>query len=300
MIAKRIPPISIGLPVYNAERYLEETLISILSQTYNDFTLIISDNCSTDRTQEICQTYAAQDTRIQFFGNEENVGSAKNFNRVFSLSESKFFKWAASDDLIAPEFLTVCLDILDNEPEVILSYPKARLIDPAGEDMGTYEDGLNMVSTSPHVRFLQVYHNISLANTAFGLIRSEALKKTNLFGNYPHSDLLFLAELSLYGQFREVPQYLFYRRLHPGSVGGASLSGRKIISAKTDDDRLEYYDPGNKEKSLTKKHHLFLKYLKVIQRAPIPFSSKVLLFNYFFTLACIIISKRLYNKITSR
>jgi glycosyltransferase involved in cell wall biosynthesis len=293
MIANRIPPISVGLPVYNGERYLEETLKSILSQTYEDFTLLICDNASTDRTQEICQTYASQDSRIQYFCNEENIGVARNFNRVFNLSKSKYFKWIACDDIIASEFLRVCEAMLDNEPEVILAYPKTKLIDETGEVIGSYEDGLNLVSHTPHGRFLQVFHNIWLVNPVFGLIRSEVLKKTHLFGNYPHSDLVFLAELSLFGQFREAPQYLFFFRLHTSSSSGGMLSGNKVICIKTDEEKLSDFNPGDKQQvPLKKKRRLIKKYLMMIKQAPMPINSKILLSTYLITYTGLNVLKR--------
>ena len=130
------PRVSIGLPIYNAEQFLEETLRSLLSQTVPDFELIITDNASTDNTQNICQAYAARDDRIRYYRNEQNIGCDPNFNRVFSLSRGKYFKWAAFDDVCAPNFLEVCLEVLDNEPQVILCYPKTKLIDLEGKFLG--------------------------------------------------------------------------------------------------------------------------------------------------------------------
>ncbi len=104
------PPVAIGLPVFNAEKYLSQAVDSILAQTFSDFHLIISDNASTDRTQEICQAYAAQDNRIRYSRNHRNLGASPNFNRVFELSSHQYFKWAPHDDMIAPEFLARCVN----------------------------------------------------------------------------------------------------------------------------------------------------------------------------------------------
>ncbi len=109
---KAKPVASIGLPVYNGEKYLEQTLNSILAQSYTDFELIISDNASTDRTQEICQTYVAKDPRIIYHRNEKNLGAAPNHNLVFGLASGKYFKWAGYDDIIAPDFMARCFEIL--------------------------------------------------------------------------------------------------------------------------------------------------------------------------------------------
>jgi glycosyltransferase involved in cell wall biosynthesis len=94
-MTSKIPRVSIGLPVFNGEKYLAEALDSILSQTYRDFKLIISDNASTDRTEQICREYAAKDRRIRYYRNEKNIGAPKNFNRVFELSSGKYFRWDA-------------------------------------------------------------------------------------------------------------------------------------------------------------------------------------------------------------
>src|SRR5438132_13873019 len=91
--------VSIGMPVYNGERYLSGALDSLLSQTLADFDLIISDNASTDATESICRSYAAHDSRIRYFRNENNLGAAANFNRAFELCGGEFFRWAAHDDL---------------------------------------------------------------------------------------------------------------------------------------------------------------------------------------------------------
>jgi len=114
------PRVSIGLPVYNGENYLEEAIDSILAQTYKDFELIISDNASTDRTPDICQAYANKDPRIRYYRNEKNIGAAVNFNRVFELSSSEYFKWAAHDDIIAPDYISECIEILDNDDSIVL------------------------------------------------------------------------------------------------------------------------------------------------------------------------------------
>ena len=99
------PRVSIGMPVYNGEKYLEEAIQSILAQTYSDFELVISDNASTDKTQEICLEYAARDSRVRYHRNEKNLGAAPNYNRTFELSTGQYFKWADYDDLLAEEFL---------------------------------------------------------------------------------------------------------------------------------------------------------------------------------------------------
>lgn len=89
---RKQPQVSIGMPVYNGEQFLKDALDSILAQTFDNFELIISDNTSTDNTQEICKAYSAKDQRICYYRNEKNLGAAWNFNRVFELARGEYFK----------------------------------------------------------------------------------------------------------------------------------------------------------------------------------------------------------------
>ena len=107
--------LTIGLPVYNGDNFLEECLESILAQTFRDFKLIISDNASTDRTESICRRFAENDPRVKYYRNEKNIGAAPNFNRVFELSNTEYFKWIAHDDVHKPDFVEQCVHILETD-----------------------------------------------------------------------------------------------------------------------------------------------------------------------------------------
>lgn len=86
MNAGRVPEISVGLPVFSGERYLDEAIQSILAQTVTDLELVICDNASTDRTEAICRSYAESDDRIRYVRNPFNIGPNRNFNRVARLA----------------------------------------------------------------------------------------------------------------------------------------------------------------------------------------------------------------------
>src|SRR3990172_5433048 len=127
-----IPVVSIGLPVYNGENYIEKAINSILSQTFKDFELIISDNASTDNTMDICKILSAKDRRIRYYRNEINRGAAWNFNRVFQLARGKYFQWACHDDVWIPTLLERYVEVLDQMPKVVLCYTKTTYIDEHG------------------------------------------------------------------------------------------------------------------------------------------------------------------------
>jgi glycosyltransferase involved in cell wall biosynthesis len=255
------PRVSIGLPVFNGENYLSEALDSILAQTYSDFELIISDNASTDRTPEICKAYAARDPRIRYYRNAKNLGASPNFNRVFELSSGEYFKWAAYDDLIAPDFLLQCVVALDQNPAVVLCYPRAKLIDERGIFLANYDPKPNTCSSKPQERFRNLILAPHMALQVFGLMRASILKRTALIGNYPSSDEVLLAELALLGPFYELPERLFFNRIHPEQSIRGALSVQRA--------RVVWFDAAKKGKVVLCHWRYFFECLRVIRRSPL-------------------------------
>ncbi len=259
------PRVSIGLPVYNGERYISETLDSLLAQTFQDFELIICDNASQDNTEQICRSYAAKDGRIRYVPNSTNLGAAKNYRLAFELSSGEYFRWANCDDLFAPTSLSRCVEVLDREQSTILTYPKTKLIDERGQIISDYEDGLHLQSDRASERFVQLSERLGLVNAIYGLMRSSILGETALIRNFIGSDMALLAELTLYGKFWEIPDFLFYRRLHPG----ASSSYKNI------DQLQEFYDPRSKGRiPFTQWKHLGA-HFRAVAGAPISVPEKL-------------------------
>lgn len=220
--ANRDPEISLGLPVYNGEEYLAGTIESLLSQTYQDFELIISDNASTDGTQDICEEFAKRDSRIRYDRLASNLGAAPNYNRIVPDARGHYFKWQAHDDRCYPEFLAECLSAMRADPEVVLAYPSTHVIDAKGDIMSEYRDDLALSEALPSerlVHYLRVnfLRKQGMCNPIFGLIKTAELRKTRLIQDFLASDRLLLAHLSLLGKFVELPGMLFQRRVHLGT-----------------------------------------------------------------------------------
>jgi glycosyltransferase involved in cell wall biosynthesis len=253
------PRVTIGLPVYNGENYLKDALDSLVGQTFKDFELIISDNASTDATEEICRSLAARDPRVRYYRNSTNIGGAGNFNRVFELSNnSEYFKWSAHDDICGPDFLVRCVEVLDKNPSVVLAYPKARIINKNGI---VREEVLwpRVDSSTPQLRFGTLFqmHN---CYPVFGLMRTSALKMTPLHGKYPGSDKILLARLSLLGELQEVPEYLFFRRVHPN----------KSLRAYPDlHSRAVWFDPKMEGKIIFPRFKVCGEYFAAISASPL-------------------------------
>jgi glycosyltransferase involved in cell wall biosynthesis len=205
------------MPVYNGEAFLEKSLLSLLDQSFSDFELVISDNASTDRTEELCRTYASRDSRIVYFRQPRNIGAADNYNYVFRQSTGAYFKWAAADDLCEKEFLERCVHVLNSRPDAVLCYAKTNIIGPDDRVMAEYDDRLRLEAPEAVVRFKQLAALLGECNAVFGLIRAEALAASGLIGKYIGSDVCLLLELSLRGKFYELPDRLFLRREHPAA-----------------------------------------------------------------------------------
>ena len=250
------PRVSIGVPVYNGENFLAETLDSILAQTFTDFELIISDNASTDGTEAICRDYAARDRRIRYVRSASNVGAARNYNHVFELASGEYFKWNGHDDPLAPVFLERCVEVLDRDPGIVLCFARNRAIDERGEEHGvgaltarTFAPKPQLGSPEAHVRFFHAVVADHPQGAIFGLIRRSVLAETALIGSYRMSDLTLLGELALRGRFHQVPETLQGRRFH-------SQQGRNVY--KSAHLREIWFDPSRSQA----RNHPYLRLLR--------------------------------------
>jgi glycosyltransferase involved in cell wall biosynthesis len=211
------PRVSVGLPVYNGQVYLAETISSILSQDFEDFELIIADNCSTDNTIDLVRSFAANDDRVRLLRSDKNVGAARNYNRLVHVARGELFKWAGYDDLLSSSYLTECVGALDARPEAVLAFPSTVIIDGDGARVRDYEDRLELLDRRPWRRVADYAHRVNLCNACFGVMRREVMLTTGLIRPYVSSDIAFLAEMAARGTFVQVRQRLFYRRVHTGS-----------------------------------------------------------------------------------
>lgn len=206
------PTVSIGMPVYNDEKFIREALDSLLAQDFEDFELIISDNASKDATQRICLEYAARDPRIRYYRNEVNLGSIENFNRVFGLAFGKYFMWASGHDLWSPSFLYRCIHVLEEDSSVVVAYSRAVWIENNGRENGVLPYVLDTRGLTLIPRFNVVIWTLTHSYYIYGLIRSDVLRRTRLARPVPGTDHILLMELSLIGAFAQIQEPLFYLR----------------------------------------------------------------------------------------
>ncbi len=220
-----VPRLTVGLPVYNGENYLAESLDALLGQSYENFELIISDNASTDGTAGICQRYQKQDPRIRYIRQPHNIGGAPNHNHLVEQARAELFKWASHDDLYARDLLKRCVDELDQFPDAVLAHSWTALIDGSSTSAHAVEYPLATASPSAPERFRSLLYEIG-GDDDGGVIRTSVLRRTALLGSYHHSDRTLVAELALYGPFRQVPDWLYFRRDHPARAERAFATVR--------------------------------------------------------------------------
>jgi len=207
------PLVNIGMPVYNEELHLEDALRSLLSQSFKDFELIISDNASTDRTGAICLTYAAKDPRVRYSRMKTNVGAIANANHLVQLGNAPYFFFASGHDIRHESFIARCIEILEHDTSVVLCYPATRWLEPDGHLGDVMSGQPDTRGQSQASRFRTVLWGLgSYAYPIYGILRTDALKKTSPMRIAVGPDVVLLHELALLGAFAAVPEPLLYMR----------------------------------------------------------------------------------------
>ncbi|GGM59866.1 glycosyl transferase [Longimycelium tulufanense] len=231
LIGPAPPPVTVGLPVYNGEHYLSSSLASLLSQTYEDFELLISDNCSDDATEEICRTAARSDPRIRYERQDRNVGVIENHNWLVRNARSPFFTWASSDDAYAPERIERMYVALQNDDKAVLAFTWARQIDENDAQVGSWHNPCRTAHPDPAVRLYDLLALVHENYHCYGLVRRNVMLRTMLEPPVWNSDRILVAELTLHGPFVEVAEELLWHRLHDRRVS-ASLTHRQFYATQ--------------------------------------------------------------------
>lgn len=265
------PLVSIGLPVYNGEDYLEQAIDSILRQTYPDWELLISDNHSNDTTEEICRQAQARDPRVRYIRQSENLGAAANYDLVVDQTNGPYFKWMAHDDVCQPRFIEVCVDVLEREPSVVLAYPSILDINEKGDLMGPCDADLGFDHADPSVRFRRTMSTPHRCVPIFGVMRREMLVQTAGHGNFPSSDRNLLGEIALYGRLIEVPEPLLLHREH---------DDRFSVRFRTTETQQAWLDPKRSDVRNLPTWRRLISYLRAIRRSRVSTSTKLRCFQW--------------------
>src|SRR4051794_8157954 len=232
MSSDQCASVTIGIPVHNGEKFITATLNSVLSQTYNNYKIIICDNASTDNTPQICREYVRHDPRFLYIRNDINIGAPRNFNKCFEHSCSEFFVWLSADDVYAPTYLERCVDLLTRRADLAMVYTDCEIIDENGSVIEWVSKYYSMADSSRIIlRLVSVFFQDPRAVSVFGVFRRNCLEHTGLTRNIFNGDRLLLAEAALTGKFGRVPEFLFCNRSHSGrfSENWGRLSGSEWV-----------------------------------------------------------------------
>ena len=205
------PLVTIGMPVYNGATHIERALKALIQQTYKNLEIIVSDNKSSDATCQKVLEIAKTDSRIRLIKSESNIGIIGNFNKVVMNSKGEYFMWAAHDDEHGLEFVEKCLEVLQNNPDCVLSAPDMFMLDVNGIDFvwkATLRSFADKVKITE--RFRESLYNFP-AVAMYGLYSKGAMIKAGLLPKAIGGDMLFIQRLSLQGEFRSASSTSFIR-----------------------------------------------------------------------------------------
>jgi len=173
------PEVTVGLPVYNGAEFIEQALEGLLGQTYRNFTLLISDNASTDGTWEILQAWAARDDRIVLHRQETNIDMVPNFRYVLDQADTEYFMWHSYDDWREPNFLEELIRVFASVPECAAACSATSWIYP-GRAVERREPFPDPLAASRRWRVVQTLRHSS-GGWYYGLYRTEDLRKAQIF-----------------------------------------------------------------------------------------------------------------------
>jgi len=209
----------IGLPVRNGARFIGSTLQSILSQSYANWELLISDNASTDSTVSICERLAKQDRRISISKHPYDIGAESNFRFVLGEARGDLFVWVAADDTWHPEFLNACVSALEHWPGRGMAFTGIENVDSEGATLRRYPT-LSVLSGPANLgtvrRYLLQPEILGKANLIYGVYRLPLCREVMDKVGFPScwgSDMAFVLGAVARAGIHIDPRVLFQKRL---------------------------------------------------------------------------------------
>ncbi|MFI7637460.1 glycosyltransferase family A protein [Nonomuraea sp. NPDC049400] len=223
--------VSIGLPTFNGGRHLEKAVLSVLAQDHQNLELIISDNASTDDTEEICRDLAATDSRIRYHRQPENIGPVGNFSTALRLAEGEFFRWVGDDDTLAEYCVSRSLAEFAKDDRIVLVTAQTSYTLDGVTQTGRYE-GTALNSDDPAERFAEMLRLLTesfvLMDPLYGVHRT-AVARTVPRPVMVREDEIAAARHALSGPWAHVPEVLSHRNW--ANANPVKMSGRLALPA---------------------------------------------------------------------
>lgn len=211
------PRISVAMPAYNSAAHIGQALEALMGQSFGDIEIIVSDNASTDATQDIVQGLAAQDKRLRYVRQQTNIGANNNYTFVAKAARGEYCKWVSSSDWCAPTFLEKCLHRLESDTRAALAVPRTRMFEGDLSNWRDYTGDIEILDDSPAQRMIRLASSLKLNNAFNGLVRTAMLRRTRMVEAYAGADVVLMGHLAILGKFLLVDEPLYYRRLEVDS-----------------------------------------------------------------------------------
>lgn len=218
--------ISVGLPVYNAAERVPDVVASVLGQDHTELELVISDNASTDDTEDVCRELAAKDDRIVYYRQPTNLGILNNFRTAMRVATGTYFRWIGDDDRLEPSCLSTLRRPFEDDPRLVLVTGQIAYEDATGaRQTAAYTGsgpGSGLGSDDPVDRFVEMLRLLNESHLQidplYGLMRRDvvaALPRRNML----REDEVFATKLALAGPWAHVNQVLSARKRSNQRIG---------------------------------------------------------------------------------
>ena len=234
------------MTAYNGERFINQAINSLVNQNYTDWSMLISDDESKDKTGDICKEWAKKDNRITYHRQKKNIGMFPNFKFVLDSAQGEYFMWAAQDDIWEKDFLKVCVEHLEKNKNLGFAMTTVADADSFGRTLREMPD-MRIFCGKP--RFMKIARYVlqpevlGRCNMMYSLFRTDCIKK--IWSIYPQrhewgSDYLFvLAGISRFENI--VDKKVLFKKRYGGFSSPKSSQYDRIDVIK----KVEYKNPKN-------------------------------------------------------
>jgi glycosyltransferase involved in cell wall biosynthesis len=214
--------VSIGLPVRNAGDRIADVVRSVLAQEHANLELLITDNASTDDTEEVCRELARSDSRIAYHRQSQNIGLLNNFVYAIDQAAGTYFRWIGDDDRLEPDFASRCLGVFEADPRLVLVTTGISYTGGDGATATAAYAGTGLDSDDPVERFDEMLHLLNqsylLIDPLYAMVRREtvaAIPRRNML----REDEVFATKLALAGPWAHIPDVLAHRNWRSEKIG---------------------------------------------------------------------------------
>jgi glycosyltransferase involved in cell wall biosynthesis len=211
--------VTVGIPVYNEENFLKETLLSVIGQTYKNLLIVVSDNFSSDNSAKIIEELQVTENRIKLIKQSENIGATENFKFIVDICETQYFMWLGAHDIISETYIEDSVKLLEEKKDAVLVYHKAIFFTDNIENPGSYSyseidtSGLGKIG-----RLNKIFNKTGSCTAIHGVFKTKVAKQIP-FVKMIGPDALMLFATASYGNILQIDKVGFFRReTYPGET----------------------------------------------------------------------------------